>query len=139
MLLYYRDCLLLIFSDVVMYVYVYICICMYVKSLSKWRRDVCLKGFRLKLSPLTYRQRLKKITLLTDSDSFLFNVVLFYNFFCFLAKYTTTTMGTICSQCATHKKSFALRFIFFCIVVVGAFASCFSVCDLLHSLYFDVY
>lgn len=130
MLLYYRDCLLLIFSDVVMYVYVYICICMYVKSLSKWRRDVCLKGFRLKLSPLTYRQRLKKITLLTDSDSFLFNVVLFYNFFCFLAKYTTTTMGTICSQCATHKKSFALRFIFF------LYCSCWCFCFLFFCVRF---
>lgn len=71
--------LLSIFSSgyVCVCVRIYICICMYVKSLSKWRRDVCLKGFRLKLSPLTYRQRLKKITLLTDSDSVLLNVVFF--------------------------------------------------------------
>lgn len=139
MLLYYRDCLLLIFSDVVMYVYVYICICMYVKSLSKWRRDVCLKGFCLKLSPLTYRQRLKKITLLTDSDSFLFNVVLFYNFFVFSQSTRRRPWAQSALNVPHTRKVLLCVLFFFCIVVVGAFASCFSVCDLLHSLYFDVY
>lgn len=100
----------------------YVYICMYVKSLSKWRRDVCLKGFRLKLSPLTYRQRLKKITLLTDSV--LFNVV-FVLIFMYPRKVLDERWQSQFARCATHKKSFA--FAFFCIVD-GAFACWFSQC-----------
>lgn len=130
MLLYYRDCLLLIFSDVVMYVYVYICICMYVKSLSKWRRDVCLKGFRLKLSPLTYRQRLKKITLLTDSDSFLFNVVLFYNFFVF----SQSTRRRPWAQSALNVPH--TRKVLLCVLFFFLYCSCWCFCFLFFCVRF---
>jgi len=69
------DCFfLLIYSDSYVRIYLYVC-----KITFKMATGCLLKGFRLKLSPLTYRQRLKKITLLTDSV--LFNVVVFFFFF----------------------------------------------------------
>jgi len=106
------DCFycLFVFSDSYVRIYLYVC-----KITFKMATGCLLKGIPLKaFSSLTYRQRLKIITLITDSDSVLFNVVFFTNLIIlFIFVKYTVRWQSLSARCATHKKSFAFAFFFF--------------------------
>lgn len=91
-----------------------------------------LKGIPLKAFSSHLQTKVQKITLLTDSDSVLFNVVFITIFFIIFAKYTATAYNLNFVVVPHTRKVFAFALIIF-IHLIGAFASCF-LCVRLASL-----
>lgn len=106
------------------YIYLYLYVC---KITFKMATGCLLKGIPLKAFSSHLQTKVQKITLLTDSDSVLFNVVSFTIILIIFAKYTATTRNLTFVVVPHTRNVFAFALIFL-YIFYWCFCFLFSLC-----------